>query len=503
MKRFHFVLALLLLPSLKSNAGDILFYGDVMLSRGIERYVEAQGAAPITRSFSPFLSQCGVNVVNLEGCVASEVCRGADTTLCFRIQPRLLSLFSGFNVVSLENNHAFDAGLKAAQRTAQALGSMNIIALSCKSNSTIVKTDQGNVAIVAATDVLNDTACRANLVMADSPGLVEQIRRLKETCGVVIVYVHWGRELLAVATERMRQIASSYVDAGADVVVGTHPHVTGPVDVIKGKPIVYSLGNFFFDQKYPDTKKGALLSCTISDNGVLCCRLSACETQMNSFVPFPAPASRFDKENEQLSSCATPVTRTWTGVFTRDGREKCLRLQADKKFKGLWKMEILDSKSMKLEAQTPAMPIRKLQPVNLSSGRTQQIMLIQSMYSKFDKETAQRLYIYSFDKGFHALWRGTALSRPLIDAVFSMAGDSVRLVALHSSDSFLLRDNTCTGRIVAIYRWNGFGFTGVKEIKIENGCNALTLVPGGIRVSANGITKRMLTAAEVGERNAL
>jgi len=76
------------------------------------------------------------------------------------------------------------------------------------------------------------------------------------------------------------------------------------------------------------------------------------------------------------------------------------------------------------------MPIRKLQLVDLNGNGINEIMLLQSMYSTFDKETAKRVYIYSFEAGFHALWRGTALSRPLIDAVF---------VPIKTTGPFLLR----------------------------------------------------------------
>jgi hypothetical protein len=92
-------------------------------------------------------------------------------------------------------------------------------------------------------------------------------------------------------------------------------------------------------------------------------------------------------------------------------------------------------------------------------------MLIQNVYSPLDEEIAKRVYIYSMDKKFHALWRGSALSRPLLDALFvKNKNKQPVLVGLHTTDSFLIRKPEKPGRIVMSYRWNGFGFSGIKEL---------------------------------------
>jgi hypothetical protein len=116
----------------------------------------------------------------------------------------------------------------------------------------------------------------------------------------------------------------------------------------------------------------------------------------------------------------------------------------------------------------------------------------------FDKETAKRVFIYSFDAGFHALWRGTALSRPLIDAVFVPVENSRPvLVALHSADSFLLRDPKCKNRIITIYKWNGFGFTGIKDIKTEDDCDGISCISGEVHIIKAGIIKSVFAVKQL------
>ena len=82
------------------------------------------------------------------------------------------------------------------------------------------------------------------------PFFLEQIDHLKETCDYVVVYVHWG---LRKRTGRRSTSAlgKQYIDAGADLVIGSHPHVLQGIEYYKGKPIVYSLGNFIFGSCIP------------------------------------------------------------------------------------------------------------------------------------------------------------------------------------------------------------------------------------------------------------
>jgi poly-gamma-glutamate synthesis protein (capsule biosynthesis protein) len=80
--------------------------------------------------------------------------------------------------------------------------------------------------------------------------LLADIAAARDRADVVIPYVHWGNELVAEPLAADRALARRMVEAGAAAVIGGHPHVTQTVDVHRGAPIVYSLGNFVFDY-YP------------------------------------------------------------------------------------------------------------------------------------------------------------------------------------------------------------------------------------------------------------
>ena len=89
------------------------------------------------------------------------------------------------------------------------------------------------------------------LTTYDPKILVDEIKKLREQCDYLVVYVHWGIERSERPEDYQRSLGKQYIDAGADVVIGSHPHVLQGVEYYKGKPIVYSLGNFIFRKQYP------------------------------------------------------------------------------------------------------------------------------------------------------------------------------------------------------------------------------------------------------------
>ena len=87
----------------------------------------------------------------------------------------------------------------------------------------------------------------------DPAQAIASIQKAKEQCDFLVVYVHWGVERETEPKDYQKAMGRQYIDAGADLVVGSHPHVLQEVEYYNGKPIVYSLGNFVFGSKIPET----------------------------------------------------------------------------------------------------------------------------------------------------------------------------------------------------------------------------------------------------------
>lgn len=169
---------------------------------------------------------------------------------------------SGFTVLSTANNHAFDQGAKGLRETLQRLRAERLVALGsgedrAQAEATQVLERQGiRVAFLGFTDLLNlDLNQRATepwVRPLDLEPALQAVREARGRAEVVVVSVHWGNEYQHLPTKRQRDIARALVGAGCDLLLGHHPHVLQPLEVMEAEGrkalVAYSLGNFISNQ---------------------------------------------------------------------------------------------------------------------------------------------------------------------------------------------------------------------------------------------------------------
>ena len=80
--------------------------------------------------------------------------------------------------------------------------------------------------------------------------VIDEVKKIKQEVDFVFAYTHWGAEYKTMFSRGQQKMAHELIDAGADLVLGSHPHVVQPIEVYKNKVIFYSLGNFLFDQTF-------------------------------------------------------------------------------------------------------------------------------------------------------------------------------------------------------------------------------------------------------------
>jgi poly-gamma-glutamate capsule biosynthesis protein CapA/YwtB (metallophosphatase superfamily) len=247
-------------PRKTSPAGTatVVFVGDVMLDNG-PGHVIASGTDPFA-ACADLLLDADFTIGNLE-CVLGRGGKLAHKAYVFRgaaDSPRHLKRY--FTAVSLGNNHAFDFGPEGLVECLDILDRERIgrfgagRTLAEARKPFVVEKDGLRIAILAANGFRADdyaaTDARAGVAPLREADLLADIAAARTTADVVIPYVHWGDELVAEPLEADRAFARKMIEAGAAAVIGGHPHVTQTVDLHRGAPIVYSLGNFVFDY-YP------------------------------------------------------------------------------------------------------------------------------------------------------------------------------------------------------------------------------------------------------------
>jgi poly-gamma-glutamate synthesis protein (capsule biosynthesis protein) len=225
-----------------------------------------------------------VVMANLEMAVSERGTYNPNKQYSYRGDPHHLSLLAdiGINIVSVANNHTLDYGREAFADTLYHLTDYGIKYVGGGANLAeagkweIIEIDGYKIAFLAASRVLPTVdwyaaGNRSGLFAAyDTTQLNRQISLAKEEADYVIVYLHWGVMYNTRPEQYQRSMAFGFIDAGADLVLGAHPHVLQGFEFYNGGLIAYSLGNFIFESRPMDT---AALEVIINEDGSLSARL--------------------------------------------------------------------------------------------------------------------------------------------------------------------------------------------------------------------------------------
>jgi Bacterial capsule synthesis protein PGA_cap len=452
---------LLLLPAAASaQQYRLLFTGDILLAREVAHEIEARhGASPWADLTSEF-KRADLVMGNLEGTIgARDMCQ-APLELCFADDPSLLPLLAeaGFTALGIANNHSGDLGAGGRQETRRALEAVGIAPVGFPESPAFVRLGGRTVGIVA----LSLVPSRDGVVEAvPSWQVAQKLRLARAVSDWVIVFVHWGKELEDWVVPQQQAEAEWLIGQGADVIIGAHPHVVQPPECVGGRPVFYSLGNHVFDQKYDDTKRGLIADCRIAGDRLSCGGLDTATRTGSSFPKLAGPS-----DDRALAAC----TVTAHAPLTAEGR--VIRAwTADRRVsRGAI---VLEGKSPGARWRTVPSGLVAAQLGVLTQGKPAMLFTLERHASSMDTENEPRPYVYDITPhGLVARWRGSALAWPLLDATL-IAGDDGQsyLCALHRGDSFIKLDpaHPAAPR-VQLYRWNGFGFSGIADSDLTTRC---------------------------------
>ncbi|MEW4412864.1 CapA family protein [Clostridium sp. AN503] len=251
------------------DAATLLFGGDVLLSSHVLNAYQSAGGihGVLDEGYRKVIRDAGFFMVNEEFPFSSRGVQAEDKEYTFRLEPERVSMFQemGIDAVTLANNHALDFGQEALLDSVAVLDGAGILHTGAGANLTEARKpveiviDGQRIAVIGATRVIPESSWAAGknhpgmLSSYDATELLKEIRAQKDEGKLVIVYVHWGIERDENPQEYQRTLGQQYIDAGADLVIGSHPHVLQGIEYYKGKPIVYSLGNFVFGSSIPKT----------------------------------------------------------------------------------------------------------------------------------------------------------------------------------------------------------------------------------------------------------
>lgn len=246
----------------------LFFAGDVMLDRNVAaRIAKAKDDLYPFRAISGNIrfTEADRRVINVEGPVTNRR-RPPEKSIDFMFAPQFAGVLrqAGFDIASQANNHALDQGRAGAEDSRTRLSAAGLLVFGDESRdgdealatTTVREQRLAFVGFSEVSDSLDETAAE------------KVIKRARGEAETVIAYMHWGEEYRNRPTKAQEARARWLINHGVDVVIGGHPHWVQGISSYKGKPIVYSLGNFVFDQDWSaETNQGLAVTLKISTGG--------------------------------------------------------------------------------------------------------------------------------------------------------------------------------------------------------------------------------------------
>jgi len=345
------------------NSLSILAVGDISLN-GIYRSNRYINSVP-WRNLLAFKGTHDLRIGNLESPITSaDRVDKSKLTLKANQNAKAILAKSHFNLLSMANNHAMDFGPDGLYETTSAIELLGISHVGAgeklvRANAPIfLEIETQRVVFVSFCDVIQISPLYASANQAGVAPLnddsVAIVRSLKGQADWIIVQLHWGTEMCQLPSREQRDLAHRFVEAGASAIIGHHPHVIQPLEIIDNAPVWYSLGNFAFSDEFwsgvnerdepfiaehrlhPLARNAGIAEFTLQKSGPPQCKLTSTRICSNGMI--------VEKENRQTQL----LWQNLCDILSQPGYEKA------------WNREVADSEVRRAWQNQWQSPFRRL-----------------------------------------------------------------------------------------------------------------------------------------------
>ncbi|MDP4181561.1 MAG: CapA family protein [Bacillota bacterium] len=306
-------------PEVLKEDLKIIAVGDILLGRGVGARLEKQkkGYLYPFEKVKPILKQGDVIFGNLEESITnSNKSLDERGKIVLKNSSKAFEGIkdAGFNLLNLANNHIMDYYDKGLIDTINLLNKNGIAHAGAGKNldearkMAIIEKNNLKIGLLSYTD-MSDILYRGNPYIRFKAGsnnsgvaprelkyIMDDIKNNKSGVDLLIVSLHWGKEESFDILPEQVQFAHTLLDAGADLILGHHPHQFQGIEIYNGKPIVYSMGNFIFDQNDPENQESFILNMGFNKNKLINFSLTPVKT-INKIQVAP---QKGDGANEML-----------------------------------------------------------------------------------------------------------------------------------------------------------------------------------------------------------
>lgn len=308
------------LPQDADTEGEIVklsFGGDVIFAGKVGELLKQTGYDYPYAQLNGLFTQDDLSIVNLETPITEGGVGADNKQFVFKSPPEALDGLkaAGIDAVNLANNHTLDQGEQGLRDTLSNLESRGIPHVGAGVNEESAYTAQYferkgiKIAVLGFTRVIPHSDWQATknkpgvASVYDSEKGLKAVTEAKKQADLVVVIVHWGTERASQADAKQQSLGHSFIDAGADLVIGGHPHVLQGIEPYKGKWIAYSTGNFIFTRsKTPATWETAVFQAECNIKSQCSIQLKPFDAELGQPVPMnPEAGQMLFRKVESLS----------------------------------------------------------------------------------------------------------------------------------------------------------------------------------------------------------
>lgn len=266
------------IPASGANGIVITCVGDIMLAGSATESLARNGYGYPFAKTAQELRKGDITIGNLEAPLTTGGTEFREKTYRFRANPAAAAALkrAGFSVLTLANNHMMDYGTDGLRDTLAILARHGIAhtgagaSLAAARRETVVQVRGKRVAFLAYSLTFPSEFYATANQPGTAPGypvyVREDIRRARTKADYVVISFHWGAERAEFPKQYQMETARMAIDAGADAIIGHHPHVLQGIEFYRGKPILYSLGNFAFGSRSTAADRSVMAKLTFTGN---------------------------------------------------------------------------------------------------------------------------------------------------------------------------------------------------------------------------------------------
>ncbi len=497
--------------------------GDVLLDRDVRNIIEKKGINYPFENIKEIISQNDLALFNLE-CPIVDSLNGfpINKRYSFRAEPNYIEglKYAGFNIASVANNHTIDYGKTGFLKTIELLRNDSIFTIGGGENQQeafkplLIEKDGETFAIFGVLEFLLEGTTFSENRPYPAFGQIDRLCKIIQDYNSIIdniiVSFHWGNENSIIPTSRQTEYAHKVINAGADLVLGHHPHVLQSIETYRNKLILYSLGNFIFDNSQELQKQSVIFKCKFKDGNILMPEIipvyiknnrpELATSQVTSEIfehlkkvsnPFNTNFNlvgeviqiQYDAEKpiKELKSnnIKFDIFRSQISVWDKNNSNYLYQIpDTNYKFKdaciycenGVVYIYSIISNNTTKKSRIAVFPFSinkyaflkpsidshddynpwKIEILDVDKDENPELVLGVYKSTKYYEKEENRIFVFNRDKDYiFPKWLGSKVGNPITD--FKIGSNTNQLIILEESK------DTSIKKVVS-YKWNGFGF---------------------------------------------